>query len=123
MNKDNDYIDGFEDGVLLIKNILSLSVEERLRRFRSADIAVILDKFDFQQLKELYNTPADKKLELYYVIRGFKENNTGIKRVTIESRRYEYCPSPETIEQFIRTNNLQTQLVDFATVEEIYVYE
>ena len=122
MNKDNDYIDGFEDGVLLIKNILSLSVEERLRRFRSADIAVILDKFDFQQLKELYNTPADKKLKVYYVIRGIQTNGL-LKRVTVESRRYEYCPSPDTIEQFIRTNNLQTQLVDFATVEIIYVYE
>lgn len=122
MNKDNDYIDGFEDGVLLIKNILSLSVEERLRRFRSADIAVILDKFDFQQLKELYNTPADKELKVYYVIRGIQTNGL-LKRVTVESERYEYFPSPNTIEQFIRTNNLQTKLVDFATVEHIYVYE
>ena len=122
MNKDNDYIDGFEDGVLLIKNILSLSVEERLRRFRSADISNILDRFDFQQIKELYNTPADKELKVYYVIRGIQTNGL-LKRVTVESERYEYFPSPNTIEQFIRTNNLQTKLVDFATVEHIYVYE
>jgi hypothetical protein len=53
-----DYIDGMRDMYNIIRAIYELPVGERVKKYRSADVATILDRFDFQQLRLRNNIPT-----------------------------------------------------------------
>lgn len=59
-----DYIQGLEDGVGMVKQIMELSYQRREELFGSRDIGVILNKFDFAQMKEKLSIPP--KIKHYY---------------------------------------------------------
>lgn len=110
---DQNYIDGIEDGILMVKNIFSLSREERVRLFGDANVATILDTYEFPRLREIMN-----RIEIcnkYYVIRGVKE--TGVKKTVVaESMLQDTYPTMDEIHLFMRMH----REVDFASVEIVY---
>ena len=127
--QDKDFINGIETGLIMVRQIFELSVDERRRAFGCDDVAQILDKFDFQQIGELLKATEKKKskeLHSYYIIRGIKVDESGYKKVTVESERYKFNPSRELIESFLKYHTLPIDgipQVDFATVELIWVME
>ena len=126
--QDKDFINGIETGIEIVKRIFELSVDERKRLFGLSDVALILIRFDFQQISELLKVDEKnfKELKCYYIIRGIKVDENGYKKVTAESERYRFCPSRELIESFINYHTLPCNdipQVDFATVETIWVME
>lgn len=118
---DNNYFDGMEDGVMMVKRILELDMNDRKKHFGDYDVSNILDKFDFQQLHEILSKPElrpDKELKKYYVIRGVK-TSIGNKKVIAESGRLNFEPTDEMIEAFL----LNHSEADFAVSETIYTRE
>ena len=53
-----DYINGLEAGVNMVKAIFELPVDKRKKFFGSDNVANILDKFDFIQIHELIRVAA-----------------------------------------------------------------
>lgn len=127
--QDKDFINGIETGLIMVRQIFELSVDERKRAFGCDDVAQILDKFDFQQISELLKTGEsnkEKELKHYYIIRGIRINENGKKEVVVESERYKFNPYRELIESFLKYHTLPIDgipQVDFATVELIWVME
>lgn len=118
---DNNYFDGMEDGVMMVKRILELDMNDRKKHFGDYDVSNILDKFDFQQLHEILSKPElrpDKELKKYYVIRGVR-TSIGNKKVIAESGRLNFEPTDEMIEAFL----LNHSEADFAVSETIYTRE
>lgn len=121
MELEQNYFDGMEDGVLMVKRILELDMNERKKNFGDYDVSNILDKFDFQQLHEILSRPElrpDKELKKYYIIRGVK-TSIGNKKVIAESGRLNFEPTDEMIEAFL----LNHSEADFAVSETIYTRE
>ena len=114
---DRNYIDGMSDGVLLVRRLFELDRYDRIKHFNESDVAKILDKFDFQQIREILGRP-DKELKKYYIIRGIK-TSIGNKKVIVESGRLFIEPTDEMIEAFL----LNHSEVDFAVTETIYTRE
>ena len=118
---EQNYFDGMEDGVLMVKRILELDMSERKKHFGDYDVSNILDKFDFQQLHEILSRPElkpDKELKKYYIIRGIK-TSIGNKKAIAESGRLYIEPTDEMIEAFL----LNHSEADFAVTETIYTRE
>ena len=118
---DQNYFDGMEDGVMMVRRILELDMSERKKHFGDYDVSVILDKFDFQQLHEILSKPElkpDKELKKYYIIRGIK-TSIGNKKAIAESGRLYIEPTDEMIEAFL----LNHSEVDFAVIQIIYTRE
>ena len=121
MELEQNYFDGMEDGVMMVRRILELDMSERKKHFGDYDVSVILDKFDFQQLHEILSKPElkpDKELKKYYIIRGIK-TSIGNKKVIAESGRLYIEPTDEMIEAFL----LNHSEADFAVTETIYIRE
>ena len=114
---DRNYIDGMSDGVLLVRRIFELDRYDRIKLFNESDVAKILDKFDFQQIREILGRP-DKELTKYYIIRGIK-TSIGNKKVIAESGRLYIEPTDEMIEAFLLNHSES----DFAVTETIYTRE
>lgn len=118
---DTSYINGMEDMRDIIKRIYELDRIERKKYYHGIDIARIIDRFDFSQLREIDSRIAAeeiKEIKKYYVIRGIKET-IGRKTVVAESMRHSYPPDAVTIEAFLMTH----KDVDFVSIEEIYTRE
>jgi hypothetical protein len=121
MELEQNYFDGMEDGVMMVRRILELDMSERKKHFGDYDVSVILDKFDFQQLHEILSKPElkpDKELKKYYIIRGIK-TSIGNKKAIAESGRLYIEPTDEMIEAFL----LNHSEADFAVTETIYTRE
>ena len=121
MELEQNYFDGMEDGVMMVRRILELDMSERKKHFGDYDVSNILDKFDFQQLHEILSRPElkpDKELKKYYIIRGIK-TSIGSKKVIAESGRLYIEPTDEMIEAFL----LNHSEADFAVTETIYTRE
>lgn len=121
MELEQNYFDGLEDGVMMVRRILELDMSERKKHFGDYDVSVILDKFDFQQLHEILSRPElkpDKELKKYYIIRGIK-TSIGNKKAIAESGRLYIEPTDEMIEAFL----LNHSEADFAVTETIYTRE
>lgn len=118
---EQNYFDGMEDGVMMVRRILELDMSERKKHFGDYDVSNILDKFDFQQLHEILSRPElkpDKELKKYYIIRGIK-TSIGNKKAIAESGRLYIEPTDEMIEAFL----LNHSEADFAVTETIYTRE
>ena len=114
----DNYINGMEDGVMMVKRIFELSDNERIKHFGAIRVDRILDKFDFQQLHEILQRPElkpDKVLKKYYIIQGFDS----FDNITDVSNKLRIEPTVEMIEAFL----LNHSFVDYVTVIEIYVRE
>lgn len=109
---DSDYIQGMEDFYNIIKAIYELTYEERIRTFGVSHVSRIIDKFDFQQIREKMVDPVKK----YYVIRGISVDDNGFKHVGAESGRLKFPPDDDMINAFMQIH----KNISFATVEEIY---
>lgn len=121
MELEQNYFNGMEDGVMMVRRILELDMSERKKHFGDYDVSVILDKFDFQQLHEILSRPElkpDKELKKYYIIRGIK-TSIGNKKAIAESGRLYIEPTDEMIEAFL----LNHSEADFAVTETIYTRE
>jgi hypothetical protein len=121
MELEQNYFNGMEDGVMMVRRILELDMSERKKHFGDYDVSVILDKFDFQQLHEILSRPElkpDKELKKYYIIRGIK-TSIGNKKAIAESGRLFIEPTDEMIEAFL----LNHSEADFAVTETIYTRE
>ena len=121
MELEQNYFNGMEDGVMMVRRILELDMSERKKHFGDYDVSVILDKFDFQQLHEILSKPElkpDKELKKYYIIRGIK-TSIGNKKAIAESGRLYIEPTDEMIEAFL----LNHSEADFAVTETIYTRE
>jgi hypothetical protein len=121
MELEQNYFNGMEDGVMMVRRILELDMSERKKHFGDYDVSVILDKFDFQQLHEILSRPElkpDKELKKYYIIRGVK-TSIGNKKVIAESGRLNFEPTDEMIEAFL----LNHSEADFAVILPIYTRE
>ena len=112
---DKEYIQGMEDYHNIIKAIFELSPEERKERFGSPLVANIIDRFDFQQIRELMVERLEKK----YIIRGIKEDDFGKKKIAVESDPLSFKPDETLINAFLNCH--KDRNLSFATVEEIYV--
>lgn len=121
MELEQNYYNGMEDGVMMVRRILELDMSERKKHFGDYDVSNILDKFDFQQLHEILSRPElkpDKELKKYYIIRGIK-TSIGNKKAIAESGRLYIEPTDEMIEAFL----LNHSEADFAVTETIYTRE
>lgn len=121
MELEQNYFNGMEDGVMMVRRILELNMSERKKHFGDYDVSNILDKFDFQQIHQILSRPElkpDKELKKYYIIRGIK-TSIGNKKVIAESGRLYIEPTDEMIEAFL-LNHSET---DFAVTETIYTRE
>lgn len=117
---DEDYFNGMEDGVLMVKAILELDMSSRKEMFGDYDVTNILDKFDFRQIHEkLKVRKPEKELKKYYVIRGIKVDENGFKKCISESAYMTKKPDDRQIEGFLRINDKVT----FAVVQEIYILD
>lgn len=119
---ENNYISGMEDGVKMVKTILGLPRDIRKKFFYDTDIAKILDHFDFQQIHELLKAvdrEPQKELHKYYVIRGIKVRDDGVKKVISESGRLKFEPDEDMVKAFMECH----PHVSFSSVETIYVLE
>lgn len=118
---EQNYFDGMEDGINMVRRILELDMSERKKHFGDYDVSNILDKFDFQQIHEILSRPElkpDKELKKYYIIRGIK-TSIGNKKAIAESGRLYIEPTDEMIEAFL----LNHSEVDFAVIQIIYTRE
>lgn len=113
MSLDASYIQGMEDFYNIIKAIYELTYEERMRTFGMSHVSMIIDKFDFQQIREKMLDPVKK----FYVIRGISVDDNGIKRVMAESGRLKYMPDEDMVNVFLQIH----KNVSFATIQEIFV--
>ena len=51
--EDQAFVNGMECGVNMVKAIFEMPTYEREKKFFETDVARILDKFDFSQIKEI----------------------------------------------------------------------
>ena len=114
IDEQNSYVQGLEDMYNIIKSILELPSDKRQERFGAVLIADIMDKFDFQQIRELMVERLEKK----YVIRGIKENDYGQKKVAVESDPLSVEPDEILINAFLNCH--KDKHIQFAVVETIY---
>lgn len=113
---DKAYCQGMEDMYDMIKSIFEMSVDDRVEKFGKANISMILDEYDFQQIKERLET-----LKTYYIIRGIKVDDNGYKKVVVESDRLTFRPDEVLINAFLNCH--KNKNISFAAVETIYVRE
>ena len=113
---DKAYCQGMEDMYDMIKAIFEMSVDDRVEKFGKANISMILDEYDFQQIKERLET-----LKTYYIIRGIKGDDNGYKKVVVESDRLTFRPDEVLINAFLNCH--KNKNISFAVVETIYVRE
>ena len=92
-----------------------MSQDERIIRFGYPKVEYIMDKFDFQQIRE----KMVEQIVVRYVIRGIKVNDQHEKRVIAESGRLKFRPDEDMVKAFLDVH----PHVTFACVEEIYVKE
>lgn len=52
-DEDRAFVNGMEAGVLMIKQIFEMTVNQRINKFGMSDVASIIDTFDFAQIKNL----------------------------------------------------------------------
>lgn len=119
---DRNYLNGMEDGFLMVRKILEFPAETRKKFFYDTDIAKILDRFDFQQIHELLKAverEPEKELHRYYVIRGIKINDYNQKKVIAESGRLKFEPDADMVKAFMDCH----PYISFSSVETIYVLE
>lgn len=109
----DDYTQGMEDGVILVKQIFELSQVERVNKFGSRNVADILDKFDFIQIKE--KLAGEEVCTVYYVIRVFTEKGY----VLHTSERMKIQPTSEIVLDYI----MRYPGAEFAKVETLFVRE
>lgn len=112
----NHYIQGLEDGIGLVKTLFSLSLDERLDKFGEHQVATILDRYDFTEIKERLET-----LSKYYVIRGIREECDGVKKCVVESDRLTMKPDDVLINAFLNCHKKRN--ISFVSVETIYIRE
>ena len=115
MSADESYINGLEDMYNIIKSIYELTIDRRMQIFGEDTVPAILDKFDFQQIRE----KMVERIVVRYVIRGIKVNDQHEKRVIAESGRLKFRPDEDMVKAFLDVH----PHVTFACVEEIYVKE
>jgi hypothetical protein len=113
---DKAYCQGMEDMYDMIKAIFEMSVDDRVEKVGKANISMILDEYDFQQIKEHLET-----LNKYYIIRGIKVDDNGYKHVVVESDRLSCRPDEILINAFLNCH--KNKHLTFATTETIYVRE
>ena len=113
MDIDASYIQGMEDFYNIIKAIYELTYEERMRTFGMSHVSMIIDKFDFQQIREKMAHP----LKRYFVIRGISVDDNGFKHARVESGRLQFRPDEAMIKAFMDIH----KGISFCTIEEIYV--
>ena len=119
MTTDNAYIQGMEDFYNIMKAIYSLDRFEREKYFHESKVSNILDKFDFEQIREIVNGIKHediREIKRYYIIRGIHINKYNEKSVVAESIKLAFAPDEEMIDTFLAVHTN----VDFAVVEEIY---
>ena len=109
------YIQGLEDMYNIIKAIFELTIDRRMQIFGEDTVPAILDKFDFQQIRE----KMVERIVVRYVIRGIKVNDQHEKRVIAESGHLKFRPDEDMVKAFLDVH----PHVTFACVEEIYVKE
>lgn len=51
----DDYINGLENMHTIIKGICDMSREDRTKMFGASRLDIILDRFDFLQIKQIYD--------------------------------------------------------------------
>ena len=112
---DTDYIQGLEDGVNIVKSIYELTVDERIKRFGDFSVPDILDKFDFQQIRE----KMVERLEKKYVIRGITINDYHQKKVAVESDPLDIKPDETLVNAFLNCH--KDKHLAFAVIEEIWI--
>lgn len=108
----DDYTQGMEDGVILVKQIFELSQVERVNKFGSRNVADILDKFDFIQIKEKLS--GEEVCTVYYVIKAFDKSGYIHK-----SGRMKIQPTPEIVLDFLNRN----PDAEYAKFETLFVRE
>lgn len=106
-----DYVQGMEDMYNIVKALYELPVDERVAKYRTSDVAQIIDRFNFAQLRTMH----ERKLQKYYVIRAIKAT-TCSKEVIAESIKLEFPPTDDMIKDFLS----QHTDASFAVVEYIY---
>ncbi len=115
MSDDMTYLNGVEDGIIIVKQLYELSTRDRLGLFGTSTVSNILERFSIMDIKDkLKNGITLKK---YKVIRGIKENGKQ-KEVVVESARFT-----DVTEDMVLTFLNANTNVDFAVVEEVYVRE
>ena len=118
------YFDGLEDGVLMVKRLFEFTPDERYQYFGDVLVANILDKFDFQKIHEILSTiknEPEKELHSYYIIRGIRVREDGVKKVVAESDKLLMNPDDLLINVFMNAN--KDKKISFSCVEKIYVLE
>lgn len=121
---DNNYFNGMEDGVLMVKRLFEFTPDERYQYFGDVLVANILDKFDFQKIHEILSTiknEPEKELHSYYIIRGIRVREDGVKKVVAESDKLTMKPDELLINVFMNANKHRN--ISFSCVEKIYVLE
>ena len=113
---DKAYCQGMEDMYDMIKSIFEMTVDERVERFGKGNISVILDEYDFTQIKERL-----ENLNTYYIIRGIRVEDSGLKHVVVESDRLSCKPDEILINAFLNCHKAKN--LSFAVIEEIYMRE
>ena len=119
---DDNYIQGLEDCYRMIKAIFEMDVASRIRYYGNTSVARILDRFDFAQIRNIYDRQKKeeiKEFKKYYIIRGIQVDKHNIKRVIAESSRLKFPPDEDMINAFLETYTD----VDFASTEEIFTRE
>ena len=105
-----DYINGMEEGVEMVKKLYEMTSDERKEKFGTTLVSDILDKNDFAQIAEKLK---EKRLVLRWMIRGY--DKIGNK---FESPWYDVSPSKDMVSAFIDYNTLE-----YAQIVSIYVKE
>ena len=117
MSADESYINGLEDMYNIIKSIYELTIDRRMQIFGEDTVPAILDKFDFQQIRE----KMVERIVVRYVIRGISVNDYNQKRVVVESEPLTIKPDEILVNAFLNCH--KDKNIKFATVEEIYIKE
>lgn len=112
---DSDYLNGVEDGVVIVKELYELSTKDRIGLFATSEVATILDNFSIMDIKDRLKNGFE--LKKYKVIRGIRDEGTKLK-VVVESARFSEV-TEDMVLNFLESNDN----VDFADVKEIYVRE
>ena len=112
---DSDYLNGVEDGVVIVKELYELSTKDRIGLFATSEVATILDNFSIMDIKDRLMNGFE--LKKYKVIRGIRDEGTKLK-VVVESARFSEV-TEDMVLRFLESNDN----VDFADVKEIYVRE
>ena len=107
----DEYKKGMADFYFIMRGIFEMTPEERIKVFKSSNVATILDNYDYKQIRKMMYC---KKM---YVIRGINVDKNGFKKVVAESGYFNFKPKEVVISTFMKMHKDAT----FACVEEIYV--